>query len=237
MAHVEPEDDCATEAADVSDAGARALIVACSSEAAAEAVVGTGDVPADDIDMVDEVETDATAEQGSEVTLVAGAALCLVPQMYTFGALITAKWFGRMLGGFLSQSPRPRCKLLLFLQLRVTSCTVLKACFMSNMLVDRINVLAKHKLVEVRIWAIRVVESGWLHQCFPAMRVGRHPRLLRYGTSSIPSGMRQRYFDTAMQIGTRRLGWDVCTALVPCPLFTDCPSQCRHVETTYTLHL
>ena len=95
MAHVEPAEEFATADAGVSEADERALIIACSSEVAAEAVVETGGVPVDDPAKVDEVETGTTAEQVSEITLGTDASVMRggtlkVPYLITGREITTA---------------------------------------------------------------------------------------------------------------------------------------------------
>jgi hypothetical protein len=114
----------------------------------------------------------------------------------------------------LSISTHPTCKVGLFLQLRATHRLGWK---LANglVLVDRIHhcVTKEHAngqpIQLVQNWAKRVINSGWIHQLWPAVRVrhdGQH--LKKDPVRGLPHGMRQHYFDAAND-EKKILGWKV----------------------------
>jgi hypothetical protein len=110
-----------------------------------------------------------------------------------------------------------RCKLIPFLRLRAVdraSCLYVGG---KHMIIPRINLLARHTFSNgsphhtVREWATKIIHSGWLHQIYPGgasiqTRASKFVRFLLRYEHTLPSGMRQAYFDQA-QIEKKILGW------------------------------
>ena len=119
---------------------------------------------------------------------------------------------------YMPHSAHPTCKIQTFLRMRAASsqlCFITNTCF----LVDRLNMLASHhRLQAVREWAIKVKESGWLHQLWPCTRLAIPWNdtscipLQNYDRNNgLPRGMRQSYFDKKQdeyrQGASAVLGW------------------------------
>ena len=117
---------------------------------------------------------------------------------------------------YMPHSAHPTCKIQTFLRMRAASsqlCFITNTCF----LVDRLNMLASHhRLQAVREWAIKVKESGWLHQLWPCMKLSSQWNAtswfpLRKDRNSVrPQGMRQSYFikkQDEYRRGECFLGW------------------------------
>ena len=141
----------------------------------------------------------------------AEAAEARVGSCVTFESCLASQGVALILGESMSLGMHPRCKLLSFLRLRAVSRFAAIA-MTARPCIARLDILAAtHKNKDVREWATKVIESGWIHQCWPSKIVHRQGLLLRYNTGTgprtgLPAGMRQHYFDEA-QRQKRVLGW------------------------------
>ena len=113
------------------------------------------------------------------------------------------------LGPMVSHSMHHRCKVGVFLQLRCCSRWMCLG-VSGRVLIERINLLAKHRYPEVREWVNRFVQSGMIWQLFPMNRARRQNlrclRLAYDASTGIPKGMRQAYFDRCRR-KQHLLGW------------------------------
>ena len=113
-------------------------------------------------------------------------------------------------------SAHPSCQIGLFLNLRATHrrgfqlISTLAMIRRINAAVTKVGVDGRANLL-VRSWAKHVIESGWLFQVWPAVKVNHDGQLLRRcpgSTTGLPHGMRQSYFDAAND-QKKFLGWRV----------------------------
>ena len=117
----------------------------------------------------------------------------------------------RHFGTIIPHSLAPRCKIGVFLRLRVVS---REMCLHTSeyLFVDRFNALCTderrpRKAQEgVMSWCNHIRDSGFIWQLFPALSARRRDMLIYDARTGRPRGMTQEYFDKC-QSQHLRLGW------------------------------
>ena len=105
---------------------------------------------------------------------------------------------------FLPHGMRPTCKLLTFLNLRLTCRAALPP--VTGQMAYRVVLLMRHRVSEIVKTAKKVKDSGFLLQCWmpgqPLQRLAWDRR------TGIPKGMSQEWWDANQQL-KRLVGWTV----------------------------